>query len=100
MARTIVATQEVMQLVNQLARDDERAGDLTIVDATGDEVAVLLDPAVYHDLVEKSDRRDWAFIEKSRKALEHIDPDEVDREVDAVVEEVRSERWAVEKGAA
>lgn len=59
-----------------------------IIERNGKPYAVIISPKEFEDLL---DHR-WETIERIQERNAHLDPDEVDAEVIAVVKEVRRER--------
>lgn len=72
-----------------------RTNEPVILDPDGDMIAVKLSREEYARLFaadqEERDRL-WAVVDRVRERNAHLDPDEVLRDVTAIVEEVRKER--------
>jgi PHD/YefM family antitoxin component YafN of YafNO toxin-antitoxin module len=92
MVRTISASQARTNIDAIFASVKEADQDV-IVEDQGIPVAVVISPERYEELVDQDAEADWAIIHEMQRRNAHLDPDEVLREVTAVVEEVRQERY-------
>ena len=93
MNRSVVQSSEAQQIIDRLLVGDVKVGDVTIVNRSGEPIAVVLTPESYRRLVDLSAERDWFLIDELRARNRHHDPGEIERDIDEVVEEVRRERW-------
>lgn len=69
-----------------------------IIEKNGKPFAVVISPEQYEQLQAEEDA-DWAILDRLAERNADKDPDEVLRDVTAVVEEVRQERYAKNKKA-
>jgi prevent-host-death family protein len=75
-------------------------GEPVIVEKRGKPVAVFITPEGFERCREWAVERAWATVERVRERNADLDPDEVLRDVTAVVEEVRQERYEERRRAA
>lgn len=70
-----------------------------IVERNGKPVAVVISPEQY-ERIRREEEEDWALIDRMAERNKDKDPEQVLRDVTAVVEAVRQERYEKEKQAA
>jgi hypothetical protein len=96
MTRT-VSTQEAIRAVDTLLNAPDEADDVTIVERVGDPIAVIMRPDAYNQLVEAQVKRDWAIIDRLRERNRDKDPEQVERDIEEAIAEVRLERRRARK---
>ena len=92
MVKTISADQ-ARENIDEIFASVKGADHDLIVEDRGIPVAVVISPERYKELVDPNAEADWAIIHEMQRRNAHLDPDEVLREVTAIVEEVRQERY-------
>ena len=68
-----------------------------IVERKGKPYAVLISPEQWEQIRQGQIERGWATVDAIRERHRDVDPDEVYRDVSAVVEQVRQERYDSER---
>ena len=69
-----------------------------IIERKGKPFAVMISPELFENL-QMEEKADWAILDRLAERNADKDPDEVLRDVTAVVEEVRQERYAKKQKA-
>ncbi len=89
-----VTTREASQNFADVVASIRESREMLIVDDAGETVAVIMSPEAYERIAYD---RFWATVDRIRERNADKDPDEVYRDVTAVVEEVRQERYEAEQ---
>jgi hypothetical protein len=82
---------ELKKPLGEIFSDLEAASDSLLIREGGQAVAALITGAEYEAYREWIASRAWSMIEETREQNAHLSSDEIGREVDRIVDRVRSE---------
>jgi PHD/YefM family antitoxin component YafN of YafNO toxin-antitoxin module len=88
-----VSTDTVRENPDELFTSILDIDQTVIVEDHGKQIAVIISPERFQQLLDPDAASDWAVIHEMQKRNAHLDPDDVLREVTEVVEHVRQELY-------
>jgi prevent-host-death family protein len=96
--RRTVSAQAARQRLGELLEGVFYRGDEVVIERAGKPMGVVISPQRYA-AIEAARERFWSAIDEIREQNRGVDPEQVERDVEAAIAEVRRERRARREAA-